>query len=959
MKLIINKIATEFNNILGGTKRVGDSRKLDGKRSYELDVKNAATLGNKLESTLNVNHSVYSNNSEKLRSVGADGEPDVQIINGETEPVYKTEQNLRVSNAQTLQDVQPINLEVDIARRLKVGTADTAPIITVESLIHDVAARRVQDSALLGGKAESTLIVQRATDTDNADLLNNTAQADLVVEESNFSHHLMNADGDLVKPEKLSVETAEFFRKGASTYDVWTYRDYVCASIEAKAIYVNVAASSNTLTTDTGTGTIGWTEILTYLKETTTSEVYKTTHLITDDTNNPVMTGAEVKNWIIGHAEFVAKVATLTSKVSNRAEKIGSQTTSLDLDGIKALIISSVADKCTLSLNSDKLENKTIAQIISRMRTEVLEVAAITEAEAIGFFGANQVKIQVKAIKVKNAENADTLGTYTYTQIKDQVKSEGGVLNSKKLYRDDTNVNAGFVGYEDITQDITDLKNILKGDAADTYNTLGKLEDFIIANKSSATSDLITESNTRITKDNALDDRIDASNTAIATEKGRIDTIVAITTDGDPDTFIKVKVVTDDILVRLDEVENESIVSLQNEINKTQSGAGLNDDGEYVKDTDRAYIANAESLKDADKRLDTAIVDTVNSVIALKGSASAGYDTLGEVETKITTNVDNINTEKARITQEITDRDNADTTLQGNIDTVDDTLTSEINNRTTAVSNEATTRSDADSTLQGNIDTVTNNLSTEVSDRESAISTEVTNRTNADTALDNKISDNTTAIDTEVTNRTDADTSLNNKISTNTTAIDDEVTARGNAVSSEASTRADADTALDNKISTNTTAIDDEVTARGNAVSSEASTRAANDGDLTTLTTGAKTSLVAAINEVDAHTDTKMEKLKELYFDDAINSSITANVSTRYYVDVTNGPITITLPEPTDNFDKILFHGLAGDFTTNNLTIDRAVDNTDTIMKSSEPLIVATNDETFTLVFVNNDWRIL
>ena len=65
------------------------------------------------------------------------------------------------------------------------------------------------------------------------------------------------------------------------------------------------------------------------------------------------------------------------------------------------------------------------------------------------------------------------------------------------------------------------------------------------------------------------------------------------------------------------------------------------------------------------------------------------------------------------LTTEITNRKNADTTLQGQITTVSNNLTTEITNR-----------KDADTTLQDQITTVRNNLTTEI-----------TNRKNADTAI--------------------------------------------------------------------------------------------------------------------------------------------------------------------------------------------------------------------------------
>ena len=53
-------------------------------------------------------------------------------------------------------------------------------------------------------------------------------------------------------------------------------------------------------------------------------------------------------------------------------------------------------------------------------------------------------------------------------------------------------------------------------------------------------------------------------------------------------------------ILRAIEAEQE----LQNELDATQTGAGLNENGNYVKNTDATYIPDATSLNDADKKLD-------------------------------------------------------------------------------------------------------------------------------------------------------------------------------------------------------------------------------------------------------------------------------------------------------------------------------------------------------------------
>ena len=105
------------------------------------------------------------------------------------------------------------------------------------------------------------------------------------------------------------------------------------------------------------------------------------------------------------------------------------------------------------------------------------------------------------------------------------------------------------------------------------------------------------------------------------------------------------------------------------------------------------------------------------------------------------------------LTTEITNRKNADTTLQGQITTVSDNLTTEITNR-----------KNANTTLQGQITTVSNNLTTEI-----------TNRKNADTTLQNNINAEAAArqtannilqgnINSEAATRASADSNLQSQI---------------------------------------------------------------------------------------------------------------------------------------------------------------------------------------------------
>lgn len=988
MKLILNKIVAEFNKIYFGTKRVGDSLRVNGKKENELDVYNSSLLGHKSESSLNVNHAKKADNVEKLRSVNIDGNPDVDA-NGN--PIYKTEQNLRVYNSQYLRDVAPENLEVDISRRLKVGDQPDSPIINVSSLIVDPIHYQVKDSSLLNGKDESALHVSMADNATNASKLDNTLQSELIVKGANYASYLKRPDGTLVSEGELYAYSSTVISKGTDSYDLYQLRNYILTHDQAKEIIPNVASSSLTISTPDGNKL--WTEIQSDLKTNVDYEIYKTSHIIVgSDINAPVKTGDEYKDWIIGHTDFSDKVGTLTANIANRATTFGTSTENYNLSQMKTLITDTVVNNAA---NALKLLGKTDEDIISITRSRILSdssnsTTGLVQNEVDGFFDNNKVKLKVQSIKVDAAKNTDTLETYSLSEIKQQVKNEGQVLSAKYIYADPN--GGGQKSYIDITNDIDTASSNLVDNASPEYRTLGRTENVIKTNKTDVDNKLSTEINDRTSADNTLQSNIDI-------EKSRIDTIVNVANAGDPDNFKSMKTYTDTLNSNMDSrvTQNETDIaniqsssqtsnaSTQNELDKTQASAGLDDHGKYNAKNDANYIDSATTLFEADVLLDTQLKVEENDRIA--------------VDTTLQSNIDNV---VASLSTETANRTSADGDLTTLTTTNKDNLVASINEVNSLLSNEISDRGAADTTLQNNIDTVQSNLNTEVNERTTNQGNLNDLLTTSKSSLTGAINEVITNLASEVDNRTTADNTLQNNIDSLKTQLTDEVTNRTNAV--------DAVTA---NVNTNTTAI-----------SQETSDRVAVTGDLTTLTTNAKDNLVNAINEVDLNIDTeitnrtnadnqlqsnldsginntntaignvnadgtitiagthymdsastvssaltildetshelnlnKMNKTSQLIFDEIITNNIDTNIGTRYYVDVSNNAITVTLPSTVSNFDKILFHGLSGDFSINNLTITKDINHT--IMGNDEPLIVDTNDETITMVFVNNDWRIL
>jgi len=184
----------------------------------------------------------------------------------------------------------------------------------------------------------------------------------------------------------------------------------------------------------------------------------------------------------------------------------------------------------------------------------------------------------------------------------------------------------------------------------------------------------------------------------------------------------------------IDDIGSGNLVNMQNEIDATQTGAGLTAAGAYVVHGTANYISGATTLDAATTALDS----------ALKTEADAR--TLAD--STLTTN----------LATEVTNRTNADTALQNELDATQTGagLTAAgayVVHGTANYISTATTLDTADTLLDIALKAEETARSTADSSLATNLATEVTDRTNADTTL-------TTNLATEVTNRTNADTAI-------------------------------------------------------------------------------------------------------------------------------------------------------------------------------------------------------
>ena len=177
---------------------------------------------------------------------------------------------------------------------------------------------------------------------------------------------------------------------------------------------------------------------------------------------------------------------------------------------------------------------------------------------------------------------------------------DDGQLGSMELYSLQLQkIVADFDDFDAVTKAYVDskvsqAKSELTGGASEALDTFKELEDYLTA---SGTAGGLVE------QINALSSQISAEASRAGTEEGKLD-------------------------ARVTSLENDTtnandISGVQDELDATQQGAGLDLDGSYVADSARNYISGATSLKSADALLDSALKTEADRAIAEEAKISS------------------------------------------------------------------------------------------------------------------------------------------------------------------------------------------------------------------------------------------------------------------------------------------------------------------------------------------------
>ncbi|NBP02138.1 MAG: hypothetical protein EBU90_18810 [Proteobacteria bacterium] len=196
--------------------------------------------------------------------------------------------------------------------------------------------------------------------------------------------------------------------------------------------------------------------------------------------------------------------------------------------------------------------------------------------------------------------------------------------------------------------------------------------------------------------------------------------------------------------------------------------------------------------------------DATDRILTLENSNVVIYSRLSTVESDLS--------------QEITDRQNAISTLET---TINDTISSQIESISLDLSNLQTS---VNSTISGQISNVTAQVTQEITDRQTAITGVYSALSSNVSAINSNVSTVSSGLSSEITDRQTAISGVYSALSSNVSAINSNVSTVSSGLSSEITARQTAVTGVYSALSSNVSAINSNVTTLSNTVSSNYST---------------------------------------------------------------------------------------------------------------------------------------
>ncbi len=598
-------------------------------------------------------------------------------------------------------------------------------------------------------------------------------------------------------------------------------------------------------------------------------------------------------------ATNTTNIATNTTDIATNTTDIATNTTDI------ATNTTDIATEATARANADTGLDTRITDLESSVGTNIGDLTTLTTDAKDNLVNAlNEVDGHVDTNTTAIATNATNIGT-----------------NTTDITSNTTNITTNTGNIASNTQSILDLDTHV----TDNYLNKTQTEAQVVTGETTFSSNLIIDG----------DLTVSGATTTIETE-------TLLVADN--------KITLNNGIGAIDPTENAGL-----EVDRGNEGVDtiLN----WNETLDQVEVFEADELR---KVATTNYVD--QEVSAATGDITALEGRMDTAETNITSNDTDIATNTTAISDETTRATGIEANLQTELDAVETTLGASVATDGTYVASTTTNYIDANTSVTEDI----RDLDTQVKVNADAVVTEAGLRADADTALDVRLADledngsenigdlttlttdakdtlvnainevdghtdtNSTDIATEITNRANADTNIQTELDATQTGaglgVDGTYTADSltNYITT-ATDLANADKLLDGQIKTNA----DDISALDTRVTNVETEVSGNIGDLTTLTTDDKDTLVNAINEVDGNIDT--EVTNRTTADTTLQTNIDNEATARGTADTDLG----TRIDNVNTAAGITGDSYTADATTNYLTTATDLMNADKVLDTT------------------------
>jgi|13_taG_2_1085334.scaffolds.fasta_scaffold00020_76 hypothetical protein len=522
------------------------------------------------------------------------------------------------------------------ATDIATNTADIANIISntdpaaLDSLTEIVTAFQAGDNALTASfNTLNTNLSTEISDRTNGDAANATAISNEVtrataaegVNATAIANEITNrtaADAATLASAQAYADTAEADAISTAAADATAKAN----AAEANAIADSDAADVALMGDATLDGTAG---------NTVTDRI--ATAKAGAEATAEAYTDAEV---LVEKNRAMAAEAANTLNITANAGNIATNTS--DIATNATAIATEASDRATADTT---LDGKITAEATTARAAELVNANAIAaeETRALAAEAANALAI---SNEVARSTTQDTTHTNAIAANVQDIATNVANLNTEIARAQ----SAEGVLQSNIDVETARIDSILTNTDPAALDSLTEIVSAFQSADSTINGAITSLSTTAATDRAAIRTEFAAADTALdtrlTTEEGNVDALEA--TMGSASLTTTAQTVTEAIN-ELDAASTADLSAINTEISDTQTGAGLNADGTYTAATGSHAIDSATSLKDADNKLDAAI-------LAEKTRAEAAEATL---TTNVATNVSNINANAVAIAANVTD----------------------------------------------------------------------------------------------------------------------------------------------------------------------------------------------------------------------------------------------------------------------------------------------------------------